>query len=255
MKTVTACTIGIGTYLAGLAVGYQVILRDRCLTWGSTKDEVERPMPGDDLITAPDVVATRSITIDADPTRIWPWLVQMGPGRGGAYTYDWIENLLGLNMHSADTVVPELQNLTVGDTFALGEKGPRMRVGVLEPGRALVFASADGHWVWAFGLYPSAEGTRLVSRNRITLPDSALPTRVFNRFIMEPGSWVMERKMLLGIKQRAERTLAEEAVTVSDAPAESAAGDHGTRAFGGISGTVSSAVVDAGPPTAPWIRE
>ncbi|WP_040700637.1 hypothetical protein [Nocardia vinacea] len=221
MKTVTACAIGIGTYLVGLAVGYEVILRDRCLTWGSSADEITRAMPGDDLLTDPDIVATRSITIDAAPERIWPWLVQMGPGRGGAYTYDWIENLFGLNMHSADTILPKFQNLAVGDTFVLGETGPRMRVAVLEPEQALVFASADGHWVWAFGLYPSAEGTRLVSRNRIALPKAALPTRVLNRFIMEPGSWVMERKMLLGIKQRAERTSAKAApaVTLSDAPA------------------------------------
>ncbi|WP_227999648.1 SRPBCC family protein [Nocardia australiensis] len=204
MKTATATATGIGIYLVGLAVGYQVILRDRCLNWGSGKDEVARTMPGDDLLTAPDIVATRSITIDTGPERIWPWLVQMGPGRGGAYTYDWIENLLGLSMHSADMILPEFQNLSVGDTFALGETGPRMRVAVLETERAVVFASADGHWVWAFGLYPSDEGTRLVSRNRITLPDAAAPTRLVKRLIMEPGSWVMERKMLLGIKQRAE---------------------------------------------------
>ncbi|WP_433715855.1 hypothetical protein ACQP2U_18910 [Nocardia sp. CA-084685] len=75
--------------------------------------------------------------------------------------------------------------------------------------------------MWAFGLYPSAEGTRLVSRNPIALPEAALPTRVLNRFIMEPGSWVMERKMLLGIKQRAERTSAKalRSVILPDPPA------------------------------------
>ncbi|MFX0577888.1 SRPBCC family protein [Nocardia nepalensis] len=218
MKKTTACAIGIGTYLAGLAVGYQVILRSRCLEWGSTKEEVARAMPGDDLLTDPDIVATRSITINAAPERIWPWLVQMGPGRGGAYTYDWIENLLGLDMHSADTILPQFQNLSVGDTFALGDTGPRMRVAVLEPEHALVFASEDGHWVWAFGLYPSDEGTRLVSRNRIALPDATVPMRVFNRLIMEPGSWVMERKMLLGIKQRAEREQEAPVGAVSDTP-------------------------------------
>ncbi|MEU0506148.1 SRPBCC family protein [Nocardia sp. NPDC005998] len=219
MKRTTACAIGIGTYLAGLAVGYQVILRNRCLEWGSTKEEVARAMPGDDLLTDPDIVATRSITINAAPERIWPWLVQMGPGRGGAYTYDWIENLLGLDMHSADTILPQFQNLSIGDTFALGDTGPRMRVAVHEPEQALVFASEDGHWVWAFGLYPSDEGTRLVSRNRIALPNKAVPTRVFNRLIMEPGSWVMERKMLLGFKQRAEREQKAPVVAVSEAPA------------------------------------
>ncbi|MEV5837606.1 hypothetical protein [Nocardia sp. NPDC052112] len=133
----------------------------------------------------------------------------MGPGRGGAYTYDWIEYLLGLDMHSADAILPEFQSLTVGDTFTLGDSRPRMRVAILEPDRALVFASTDGNWVWAFGLYPSAGSTRLVSRNRIALPGTAAPARVFNRLLMEPRSWVMERKMLLGIKQRAQRDPAE----------------------------------------------
>ncbi|MEU7143950.1 SRPBCC family protein [Nocardia sp. NPDC046473] len=220
MRTKTSVAVGTAAYLLGLAVGYQVILRRRCLTWGSTPDQVAAAMPGDELLTEPDIIATRAITIAATPAAIWPWLVQLGPGRGGAYTYDWIENLLGLDMHSADEILPQFQNLTVGDTFALGKNGPRMRAAIIEPEHALVFASADGHWVWAFGLYPSAEGTRLVSRNRIALPESGVPTRLFNRLIMEPGSWIMERKMLIGIKQRAERG----GTPVADRPVEVQAG-------------------------------
>ncbi|MEU0869521.1 SRPBCC family protein [Nocardia brasiliensis] len=206
MQTKTALAVGTTTYLAGLAVGYQVLLRRWCLTWGATEDEVTRAMPGDELLTAPDIVATRAITIATSPAAIWPWLAQLGPGRGGAYTYDWIENLLGLNMHSADEILPQYQNIAVGDTFALGASGPRMRVAIAEPERALVFAATDGTWVWAFGLYPTDAGTRLVSRNRIAAPQAGLPTKLFNRLVMEPGSWIMERKMLTGIKQRAERT-------------------------------------------------
>lgn len=204
MKTTTACAIGIATYAAGLAVGSQVIARRWRLTWGATSDEVTRTMPGDELLAEPDIVATRAIAIAAGPEQVWPWLVQLGPGRGGAYTYDWIENLLGLDMHSANTILPEFQSLSVGDVFALGAKGPRMRVAILDPERTLVFASEDGRWVWAFGLYPATNGVRLVSRNRIATPDATMPTRLFNWMIMEPGSWVMERKMLLGIKERAE---------------------------------------------------
>jgi hypothetical protein len=77
------------------------------LTWGATAEEAAGPLPGDDLLDPADIVATRAIAIDAPPAAIWPWLVQMGPGRAGAYTYDWIENLFGLNMHSADRIVPE----------------------------------------------------------------------------------------------------------------------------------------------------
>ncbi|MGF0319127.1 hypothetical protein [Nocardia fluminea] len=144
------------------------------------------------------------MSVDAGADAIWPWLVQIGPGRGGAYTYDWIENLLGLNMHSVDDILPEFQNLSVGDTFALGDRGPTMRVAVLDPARALVFSSTEGNWVWAFALYPDGHRTRLVSRNRIA-PSASPAARLINRLIMEPGSWVMERKMLLGIKHRAER--------------------------------------------------
>ena len=79
-----------------------------------------------------------------------------------------------------------------------------LRVAVLEPRRSLVFSSDDGNWVWAFSLVPEGIGTRLISRNRIATPGAPPPVRLFNRLVMEPGSLIMERKMLLGIKQRAE---------------------------------------------------
>ncbi|WP_174377905.1 SRPBCC family protein [Nocardia asiatica] len=162
-------------------------------------------MPGDDLLVDADIVTTRAITICTDADAIWPWLVQIGPGRGGAYSYDWIENILGLDMHSAQQILPQFQNLAVGDSFALGASGPRMRVAVLDTGRALVFAAEDGRWVWAFGLYPMGGTTRLVSRNRIALTGASRLTRLLYARVMEPGSLLMERKMLLGIKRRAER--------------------------------------------------
>ncbi len=162
-------------------------------------------MPGDDLLVDADIVTTRAITIRTGADAIWPWLVQIGPGRGGAYSYDWIENILGLDMHSAQQILPQFQNLSVGDSFALGASGPRMRVAVLETERALVFAAEDGRWVWAFGLYPKGGTTRLVSRNRIALTGASRLTRLLYARVMEPGSLLMERKMLLGIKRRAER--------------------------------------------------
>jgi hypothetical protein len=85
-------------------------------------------------------------------------------GRGGAYTYDWIENLFGLGMHSPDEILPEFQNLEVGDVLPMGSSGPGMRVEVLEPERAMVYRFEDGNWVWAFGLVPEDGATRLVSR-------------------------------------------------------------------------------------------
>jgi len=192
---------------AGTAVALETtrrLLREPVLTWGATADEVERRIPGDELQPEPDVCSTRAITIDAPPSAVWPWLVQMGSGRGGAYTYDWIENLFGLGMKSADTIRPEWQELAVGDVIPGRASLPDMRVEVLEPRRVLVTRSEDGTWVWAFVLDDLAGRTRLLSRNRIALPERSLGDRI-GMAVMEPGSLVMERKMLLGIKERAER--------------------------------------------------
>ncbi len=162
-------------------------------------------MPGDELLPEPDVLATRSVTIDAPAGSIWPWLMQMGSGRGGVYTYDWIENLFGLDMHSINEIRPEFQDRKVGDAERLGKSGPVMRVNALNPEQSMVLASDDGTWVWAFGLYPIGDGrTRLVSRNRIAAPGAQLLVRAFQTLVMEPGSLIMERKMLLGIKERSE---------------------------------------------------
>ena len=187
---------------------YRRYLRDWVLTWGATAGEAERPLPGDDLLEAPDVLATRAIEIDAPPSAIWPWLVQMGPGRAGAYTYDWIENLFGLDMHSADTIVAAWQQLEVGDVLRAPKGGPGMRVELLEPERVLSNRSEAGDWVWTFFLEPQNGSTRLISRNRIAMKGASAGQRL-GMLVMEPGSLVMERKMLLGIKERAERLAAE----------------------------------------------
>ncbi len=178
--------------------------RERCLTWGATEEEAATALPGDELLEDPDVVTTRAIGIGVTPPVIWPWLVQMGPGRAGAYTYDWIENLAGLDMHSADEILPQFQDLEVGDAWKLGAHGPLLRVASLDPPSTIVLRSDDGNWTWAFVLVPDAAGTRLLSRNRIRQPDASAATRAMTRYLMEPGSLVMERKMLLGIRQRAE---------------------------------------------------
>jgi hypothetical protein len=200
---------------AGLgAVGYLLFFRNRCLTWGAREDEVAAKLPGDELLADAGLVTTRAVTVNAPPEAIWPWLAQMGSGRGGAYTYDWIENLLGLDMHSAAEILPDYQDLTVGDELPLGSRGPVMRVEVLDPARALATRSADRNWVWIFALVPDGESTRLISRNRIATKALSLASRLFYTFFMEPGSLVMERKMLLGIKERAERA----AVTLTPGP-------------------------------------
>lgn len=195
-----------------MLVAYSVVLRPWHLSRGATTEEAHRSLPGDELLAAPSVVSTRAITIAAPPSAVWPWLVQMGVGRAGAYTYDWIENLLGLDMHSADEVVPELQHLEVGEVLPMQPEGPGMRVETLEPERVLSLRSEDGRWVWTFVLETHAGATRLLSRNRITLEGSSLARRMA-MWAMEPGSLVMERKMLLGIRGRAERLAAQGAAS------------------------------------------
>jgi hypothetical protein len=197
--------IGGVALATSVAASYPVLLRRRCLTWGATPDEIARPLPGDELLLAADIVSTRAVTIEAPPHAIWPWLLQMGSGRGGAYTYDWIENLFGLGMHSADEILPQFQDVKMGDEMQLGPNRPTMRVEVLDPERVFTIRFDDATWVWIFALFAEAGATRLVSRNRIATPNASPLTRLLNLLIMEPGSLVMERKMLLGIKQRAER--------------------------------------------------
>ena len=189
-----------GAGLAAAAAAYGRFLRRPILTWGATPQEADARLPGDELLEDADGVATRAITIDAQP-----WIAQMGPApRGGAYTYDWIENLVGLDMHSTDEVLPEFQHPEVGDGFGFGAN--RMTYALVEPERALAVRSADGNWVWTFILEERNGRTRLISRNRFRLP--TLKDRL-GMVPMEPGSLVMERKMLCGIKERAERLAAE----------------------------------------------
>ena len=200
----TAAVAPLRILLAALALGllYLRLLRQPVLTWGATSSEAGARLPGDELLEEADGVATRAIEIDAPPSAVWPWIAQMGPSpRGGAYTYDWIENLLGLGMHSVDRVLPDFQHPQLGDTIGYGSN--HMRVERVEPEHVLAWRSQDGNWVWTFVLEsPDGKRTRLISRNRFRLP--TLGARL-GMLPMEPASLVMERKMLRGIKQRAER--------------------------------------------------
>jgi hypothetical protein len=192
--------------IGAAALLYQLRVRRRILNWGATAAEAKARLPGDDLLEHADGVATRAITIDAPRSAVWPWIAQMGPApRGGAYTYDWIENLLGLNMHSADRILPDYQHPQVGDGFGYGTN--KMSFSLVEPEHALATQSADGNWVWTFVLDEQDTSTRLISRNRFRLP--TLKDKI-GMIPMEPASLLMERKMLRGIKRRAERLAAQQ---------------------------------------------
>jgi hypothetical protein len=205
---------------------YLFLLRPWHMRWGTTRDEVTRPLPGDEIVPQPQYATTHAVTVHAPPDMVWPWLVQLGQGRGGFYSYDWLENLFNLDIHNADEIRPELQELHVGDTVSLAPDGMLpMSVMVLQRERALVLANGNlrgsglarpGDYLrgeiagsWAFVIYPlDAVTTRLIIRWRAAWQPSALASLI-NAAVLEPAHFIMERRMLLGIKERAERLYRE----------------------------------------------
>jgi hypothetical protein len=200
----------VGTCVGALAAAYVLLVRRWHLRWGATDDEVGTTLPGDALLPDPDLSATRAVTIDADAHDVWPWLAQLGQARGGFYSYDVLENVFArCNIHSADRIVPEWQHITVGDEVRLHPE-VALSVAIAEPGRALVLrggvpmgqAPAPYDFTWAFVLRDQPDGsTRLVVRERYAY------TQPWARVLVEAAeavSFVMSRKMLRGIRDRAE---------------------------------------------------
>ena len=177
--------------------------------WGAAPADLVRVMAGDGLLDHETYSGTMAIDVDAPPEYIWPWLAQIGYQRGGLYSYDWLDRLFGfLDRPSATRILPEFQHLAAGDTIPMG-RGPRWPVAVADRNRALVLdmRNMDGmDWVWQFGLYPDGARTRLVSRSRVRA--RALWARLLTRAI-QPAGFIMTRRMLLGVKQRAEALRAE----------------------------------------------
>jgi hypothetical protein len=170
-------------------------------------------LPGDELVPEPAEVVTRAVTINASAHDAWRWLVQIGQDRGGMYSYDWLENLVGLRIHSAREVRQEWQQLAVDDEVCLVrpgwlglKKGFALPVARIEPGRSIVLReqppAQPWNAVWSFHLIPTdSAGCRLLSRSRQARPSGA--ARLAG-YVMDPVTLLMTRKMLLGIKERAE---------------------------------------------------
>ena len=191
---------GMGIVLAVLIMGYLVI-RPLHLRWGATDNEVSRAMPGD-LAGAR---WTRAITIAATPEQIWPWLVQWGQGRGGWYSYDWLENLFGFDIHTADRILPEYQNPQIGDPICMAANTCTNFVSVIEPNQWFGWQASDENgkpvWNFVFGLFQVDEThTRLVVRE--SFDPNAMPSAVIT--MIEIPDVVMELKALDTVKQRAE---------------------------------------------------
>ncbi len=214
---VTDVLVGGSQVLASLLTA--PVGRRRYNRWGASAAEVTGPMPGDALVPNPRLGYTRAVAIAAPPDEVWPWLVQMGQGRGGLYSFDGLENLVGCDIHSTHRVLPEHQELHVGDLVRLGPAGyPCFRVAEVEPGASLVLVGADprpphaaasadapgGVATWQWQLRPASDGngTRLLSRQRLSYPPTAGMHVLWH--LVEPVGFVMERQMLLGIKRRAE---------------------------------------------------
>ena len=174
------------------------------LDWGASAEETHRPLPGDELLPDADLVATRAISIAAPPAAVWPWIVQIGVGRAGAYSYDWLDRLFGLDLRSSRRIVPELQGLAVGDVIPVANDGTGLRVRIIEPRRVLGALTDDGTWAWTWVLEPAGDTTRLLSRTRMATAGQPVPVRAATWLLLVPASWVMERRMLLGLRDRAE---------------------------------------------------
>lgn len=205
---------------AAALASYALLVRPWHLRWGATCEEIDEVLPGDGIVTQPKHVATHAITINAPARDVWPWLVQVGQTRGGFYSYTWLENLVGCDMHNAEQIVPEWQTLRVGDVVWLHPQAPPLPVSIVEPYRAIVLGSDGSNQpengapgvasagTWGFYLKEvDDETTRLLLRVRWDRKPGPL-NWLANYGLLEPAHFVMERKMMLGVKQRAERAFA-----------------------------------------------
>ena len=202
------CLAGL-TGIVCAAAGYVFLGRTRQLRWGATDQERELALPGDELIAKADLTATRAITVRAAAAEVWPWIAQLGQGRGGFYSYDILENLLGCDIHSADRIAPEWQDIAVGNEVRLAPE-VSLIVTTSEPGRALVLrggvplngTAPPYDFSWTFALRDQPDGTtRLLVRERYEY------RRPWTWLLVEPVqavSFLMTQKMLRGIRDRAE---------------------------------------------------
>ncbi len=197
-------------------------LNPRRRQWGINVDEIQRNYPGDDLVPDPKGEYMHGITIHAPAIEVWPWLVQLGQGRGGFYSYEFLENLIGCKMHNADRIIPELQHLEIGDNIPMhSTMGNPYRVHAIDSGRSLVLLIRENmqtgktfeldnglpekyqNMCWLFFLDEQEDGTtRMISRSRNDWNNS-FGNKIFYG-IFGPLTLEMDRKMLKGIKKRVE---------------------------------------------------
>jgi len=184
------------------------------LSWGTQETEAIDPLPGDELVPEPKWSYTLSIDVAAPPDAVWPWIAQIGQGRGGFYSYQTLENMVGCKISNTTEILPEHQHPEVGDEVYLHPKAPPMRIEIVDPPNTLVlFGSpadigAEESWgvsTWQFAIRRgSATRSRLLTRGRSDFSPGWATRLAFGRFPIEPITFVMSRKMLLEIKRLAE---------------------------------------------------
>ena len=200
--------LGIAAAAATGVAAYAKWIRPRQLTWGARPEEVDRSLPGDDLVARPTFNATRGISIQAPPEQVWPWLVQAGVGRAGWYSYDLLDNP---GRRSSRRIIPELQHLAPGDIMPMGPGGQGIPVHALDPPRTMIWGRpGDSSWVWQLDPCPDGS-TRLICRIRSRIRPT--PTSVLFNVLFEVADFWMLRKMLLNLRARAESHVDPEATT------------------------------------------
>jgi hypothetical protein len=177
--------------------------------WGAAVDEIHRQLPGDELVPQPSWTYNHAITIRAPRSAVWQWLLQLGQGRGGFYSYEGLENLVGCNIRNVSEIRPELQQLRVGDVVRMHNSGIGPEVTILQPGHALVLGGVPdtrgSNATWAFYLFDGPEGaTRLLERGRNIAAKGLLAKLAFGPYLIDPIGFVMSRRMLRTIKALAE---------------------------------------------------
>lgn len=213
--------IALGVAMAAVAAETGLIHLGR--TYGSTREERMQQLPGDDIIAAPKAQTDHAITIDAPPSDVWPWMVQMGWGRAGWYTARWVDRLLfPANGPSAERIVPQLQDIDVGTFIPDGPPHTEcgLHVVALEPERALVLRSnshlpkswrdhATLDWTWAFVLSPQDGGRRCRYHFRSRWVTAPWWFTVGGWLVIVPADFLMSRDHMRGIKSRAEGLIGE----------------------------------------------
>ena len=178
--------------------------RGRHLRWGASDAEVAGAMPGDELVPDPSFDATRAISIGASPDAVWPWLVQIGYGRAGWYSFDLLDNG---GRPSAETILPELQDPKVGDWVPMAarvDERTAFRIRAFEPGSWMLWEKPGSTWAWRLTPLPDAR-TRLVARLRAAYDWSNPGSAILSLVLLELGDFAMMRRQLEGIRSRAER--------------------------------------------------